>query len=276
MIVTCPSCSARFRVAQGQIGPEGRKVRCGNCGHVWQQRPVAEEPLDLSEPVPEPPTESRPLAAGTLSAGLANAGPAVEKRPLETPRVSERRLDRGRGAEEAYDQPSFMNPPAVDDEALFGDNGKERRRRGSGWGMTLLLILLLFVALAAAAWYWRNDIVARLPALAPVYESLGVPVATVREPRLELLNATFMPRLENGARKLLVSGLLGNPSDRTLPVPPLRISVTDQNGREITAWTFQPEVRSLAPNNTLRFESLNDHPEYDGTIDVTVTLEPTQ
>lgn len=274
MIITCPSCSARFRATQDQIGPEGRKVRCGRCGETWQQMPLAEEPLNLSEPLPEPP-----LRSGSRSAESRVAeSRTTESRPLDmrgADRNGER--DRSRPLEKPYQQPAFMDPPMVEDEVLFSDNGNGKgKRRGGGWGATFLLILLIFVVLAAAAWYWRNDIVAKVPALAPIYESLGVPVAAVKEPKLQLLSATFMPRLENGERKLLVSGVLGNPSDRTLPVPPLRISVTDQNGQEIAAWTFQPEAQSLAPNNTLRFESLHDHPEYDGTIDVIVTLGTAQ
>jgi predicted Zn finger-like uncharacterized protein len=35
MILTCPSCSASYHVANQDIGIEGRKVRCKKCLHVW-------------------------------------------------------------------------------------------------------------------------------------------------------------------------------------------------------------------------------------------------
>ncbi|MFM8800785.1 MAG: MJ0042-type zinc finger domain-containing protein, partial [Tagaea sp.] len=39
MIVACPNCAARFRVADDALGAHGRHVRCGNCGHGWVQKP---------------------------------------------------------------------------------------------------------------------------------------------------------------------------------------------------------------------------------------------
>ena len=39
MILACPSCGARFLVGEGEVGPEGRGVRCGRCGRSWRARP---------------------------------------------------------------------------------------------------------------------------------------------------------------------------------------------------------------------------------------------
>jgi predicted Zn finger-like uncharacterized protein len=36
MIVQCPECSVRYNLKDDLIGPEGRKVRCTRCGHVFQ------------------------------------------------------------------------------------------------------------------------------------------------------------------------------------------------------------------------------------------------
>lgn len=35
MIVTCPSCSTRFRVDPARVGSAGRRLKCGRCAHVW-------------------------------------------------------------------------------------------------------------------------------------------------------------------------------------------------------------------------------------------------
>lgn len=37
MIVTCSKCETNFLVSTEQLGVSGRKVRCGNCMHVWHQ-----------------------------------------------------------------------------------------------------------------------------------------------------------------------------------------------------------------------------------------------
>lgn len=57
MILTCPSCSARFTINTELIGPAGRKVRCGSCGHTWRQLPTVEND---AQPPPQGPVEVEP------------------------------------------------------------------------------------------------------------------------------------------------------------------------------------------------------------------------
>ncbi|TRW17572.1 zinc-ribbon domain-containing protein [Glacieibacterium frigidum] len=57
MIVSCPECGARYRLADDAIPVEGRAMRCAACKHRWYEMgpdPVAAAP---SEPVPEPAAE---------------------------------------------------------------------------------------------------------------------------------------------------------------------------------------------------------------------------
>ena len=57
MILTCPSCSARFTINTELIGTAGRKVRCGSCGHTWRQLPTVEND---AQPPPQGPAEVEP------------------------------------------------------------------------------------------------------------------------------------------------------------------------------------------------------------------------
>ncbi|MBF0561523.1 MAG: zinc-ribbon domain-containing protein [Alphaproteobacteria bacterium] len=43
MQITCPTCEARFAVADRLLGPSGRKLRCASCGAVWHQNLIKEE-----------------------------------------------------------------------------------------------------------------------------------------------------------------------------------------------------------------------------------------
>jgi predicted Zn finger-like uncharacterized protein len=38
--IICPVCETRYEV-KAAFPPQGRKVRCSKCGHVWQAQPVA-------------------------------------------------------------------------------------------------------------------------------------------------------------------------------------------------------------------------------------------
>lgn len=35
MIITCPNCNTRYKVAEGEIDEQGRFVRCSSCSHEW-------------------------------------------------------------------------------------------------------------------------------------------------------------------------------------------------------------------------------------------------
>lgn len=63
MILTCPECQTRYQADAAQFPPDGRKVRCAKCGHVWHE----------AAPTPEL------VAAGTPPAELATPANRDEK-----------------------------------------------------------------------------------------------------------------------------------------------------------------------------------------------------
>lgn len=235
MIVSCPSCSARFRVADELIGADGRLVRCGRCAYSWHQMPVPDTPLplELSEPLPEQ---------------VPMAPPPRDTAPL--------RPERRRGEEKAYFE--------------------RQRRRGGGLGGWLLFLLVL-AAIAGAAWYWRNDIVAAVPESARVYDFLGIEVAKPAPAgQLELVNYTFMRRLVDSERRLVVAGEIVNRAAAPMKVPGLRARVLDESGNEIMTWDFNAGAAELQPGASVRFESQHEHPDYGGQINVVVDFLPLQ
>ncbi len=250
MIITCPSCSARFRVADQAIGLEGRVVRCGRCAYSWHQMPPSAEPppLELDDALPD---------AGLLGHGRgAPVAPPLDEPDLPPePRFEPRpRAEMARGEEPAY---------------------RPRRRRGGG-GLLLgwLLFFLVLGALLGGGWYWRDKVVAAVPELAKLYAWLGVEVAAPVEGRLEIATYTFGRRLVDSERKLAVAGEIVNRGAKELAVPTLRVRVLDQSGNELMTWDFEAEARTLAPGATTRFESLREHPDYGGELNVEVGFVP--
>lgn len=62
MILNCPSCSTRYLTDPVSFQPNGRLVRCANCGHSWFQTP----PDDMPKSVGDTPAASRPSASANV------------------------------------------------------------------------------------------------------------------------------------------------------------------------------------------------------------------
>jgi len=69
MILDCPGCHARFLVADAQIPPAGRTVKCGKCAHHWHVQHPADSlfgdmlEAELHQPEPTAPYKPRLLPA---------------------------------------------------------------------------------------------------------------------------------------------------------------------------------------------------------------------
>ena len=60
MILTCPACSARYRLADNAIPPAGRLVRCASCHHSWFETAPPPTPAPLDTPPPAAPRAAPP------------------------------------------------------------------------------------------------------------------------------------------------------------------------------------------------------------------------
>jgi len=63
MILSCPDCHTRFAIDAAHLAPDGRRVKCGKCAHVWyESMPEAEEdppiPIEVMPYDPEEDTGS--------------------------------------------------------------------------------------------------------------------------------------------------------------------------------------------------------------------------
>jgi len=192
--------------------PPGRNVRCAKCQHVWfQAAPEPEPTIELPSSFPEP--EPAPVPEANIP--QAPAAPSLE---LAAPVA-----------------PAAMQP-----------RSRRRRRSGSnaaqavGWAA----LVLLAVSTGWASVQFRQPIVDIWPQSASLYGALGMPV-TVRG--ITLSNIGYQQEVEDGQPVLAVTGKLVNVSDRELPVPVIRIVLTDDAKREIYHWTFDAGIPSLKP-----------------------------
>jgi predicted Zn finger-like uncharacterized protein len=186
MIVTCPSCRTRFRLATEKVGPDGARIRCSRCGAVFAARaappplprrtqPAAEAggvPSDPFEPAapsgmalgtPPPVPQPDPLGWGEVGLDLGEAGAGLDVGtaraatpvPTSAPPELAPAPPRPASTPAPLQEPNAPRPAA----GLAGAPGS-RGARGTRPGRRFswlapaasLVLLLVFAASLVAAW----------------------------------------------------------------------------------------------------------------------------
>jgi predicted Zn finger-like uncharacterized protein len=110
MVIQCAECQTRFKLADDKMQPEGIKVRCAKCKHVFKVFP----PAPMTEPPPPEPLQD--VAAETSFSGLLDEDSAQEfslGRQAESPSALTEE-----GSEEAFAWGEEPAKPAWEDFAL--------------------------------------------------------------------------------------------------------------------------------------------------------------
>jgi predicted Zn finger-like uncharacterized protein len=251
MLITCPSCASRYEIDAAKIGPAGRKVRCAGCGTRWlvpAEAALPEEPDPLAaDAFPEAPDAAQTAAA--LEDELRRAALAAELADPQTPEPvaatappARTRRARPKGSPLALRLPSFAalrRPP--------------------------LLAAAILIVLGLAAWQ-RVALVRSTPALAGLFETLGLPV-NARGLKISGIEAELV---EDGqGRFLVVRGDVTNLARGANAVPQLALSVKDSGGRTLYRWTAETPRKELAPAELVHFRArLSAPPDAGASVEV--------
>ncbi|MHA1151318.1 MAG: MJ0042-type zinc finger domain-containing protein [Alphaproteobacteria bacterium] len=290
MNLTCPSCDVRFFVEPGQLGPTGRRVRCGECRHTWHQQPVAEDQTPPSAPAPEPEPAADPateLAAAkavaeSFAPSEADAGAGEEPKPAEPTQPAEpESVAEPKPSVEAAPEVAPGAAPRVEEAGLservsrraFAKPARPQSKPprlslATGWTIYAVVV----IGLASGFYYGRAPLVAMVPEMTRLYDLIGLREETI-ELGLELRDVKSVRRLIDGNRVVVIEGRIVNLSDRDRRVPPLRASVTDAEGTELDRWTFQAASASLPPGGTTRFETVAKNPPREGNLSIDFVAE---
>ncbi|HSZ75676.1 MAG TPA: DUF3426 domain-containing protein [Rhizomicrobium sp.] len=123
---------------------------------------------------------------------------------------------------------------------------RSRLRAVVGWLGLLILILLI----GWAAVTFRQAIVASWPQSASLYAMLGL---DANAEGVAFADVTYARETEDGAPVLAVSGRIVNVGHEELPVPPIRVALTDNDKRELYHWSFSASVATLNPGQAVPF-----------------------
>jgi predicted Zn finger-like uncharacterized protein len=246
MIASCPSCATRFEVADARLGPQGRKVKCGKCGHVWLQRPDG-----TTAEVPPPPSI------------VESAAPAIDAAPAPT-------------------EPAPAAPPAPSaaEATAIPARGERRRaaaltpRRRSGKQVVAAILGFLVVmgALGLGVMAWRSGELAKYPVIGSFLGGAGGPREALAE-GLGFENVTTQRRAEGSVQVLIVAGDVVNNASVVRAIPPLRGTLLTSDSREVQNWTFTASAERVQPGQRVRFETTLRGPAAEAT-EVKVTFAP--
>ena len=121
-------------------------------------------------------------------------------------------------------------------------------RQGRRSARLLIIVLVSVSAMGAVA--AREPIVRIVPATAPVYAAIGLPV-NLRGVAFDDLRTKIVEA--DGRRVLTVEGALVNLRDRKVETSDMRIAVRDAGSHEIYVWTTHAPKTALEPREQTSF-----------------------
>ena len=113
---------------------------------------------------------------------------------------------------------------ASDGRGAFGSEPVAR----AIWPFVVVSVLLLIALLGQLAYHYRTDIVMRLPALQPLYASLGVDIPLPRNPALVSIETSDL-QSDNARGLFVLQATLKNRAPFPQAWPALELSLTDTN-----------------------------------------------
>lgn len=254
MIISCPKCSSRFFVDGSAFGPEGRKVRCGGCGHAWVQQKVEEEEAatgpdldfepEASQPDPQPEAqqpEEAPAVAPPAETPAPEPDPAPQPvAPIEAP-VPEPAA------------PTAEIPPIDGPVAARAKGGGRRYAPVVLW----VVFALLVSAIVAGGYRYRQELVNRWPKTTAMYEALGVAVVPPPSYSFQIVKDSVRPTWGSteGRSTLTIRGVIQNVSTRSRPVPQVNVVLLDGARKQLRSEAVGVPRATLGPGERIEFRA---------------------
>ncbi len=268
MQIVCPNCSTKYDLPDSALGAGGRKVRCKTCGHVWFQQavPTAKpEPEAKAKPKPKPPPPPPPPPDPVVEEAEAEAEDA-EADFLQDFAATLDAADATTGVPHDDGDDLGLDPPDPDAfPAAFQSGAPDGVPQGGRRASPLTTLLgasfvLVIATIGVGAVMARDQLVQAWPPIISLYELAGLPVQLNATPAgvwlgagLRFVNIDAVPTVEDGFDVLTLTGEVLNTSQVARTVPPLVVTLTDQDGGLVQQQDFRAEPDRLAPTERGEF-----------------------
>ena len=254
MILTCPSCEARFNIKPEVLLPNGRSVRCSKCAHTWKELPpqdmpkrVVEEESELVVPIPDN------LGSDSNYEDIREEAAPEESADLEESSIESADSD-------APSDNNFMLPAS---EPRDRTHGPQRQTKSHDSNFKWVGLVAVLGIIFGGAFFGRAVIIDIWPPASMLYGIAGLG----QEPGygLELRNVSPAQEREGDTVVLVISGEIANTTSRPRKVPMLQGKLLDESKNEIYSWTFSVAVDQLEPGDSGSFNTRLLNPPEDAS-----------
>lgn len=274
VIITCPNCHTRYRLAPDALGALGRQVKCAACEATWAAQPSFPAPRTPAEDT-EPDDDELQFRADRDAQftpadedladkafeihGNAADGPVVGKSVILNPETAP-------DAQTEIEQPPAQTAdPAVERRLALAKRKKAmaralpvaRFRRAARIVMGTILVLALTLAVTH-----RTEIVRAFPEFDGIYRAVGLGTNVIG---LEFSDINTLRTTRDGNSVLIVSAKITNTTNRVAFVPPVLVSLLGADGQAVYEWGVAPQVRNIMPGDILPIDTRLTAPPDDIT-----------
>ncbi len=230
MIISCPSCQARYLVDIHVFARGARQVKCGRCAVSWQAETpknievvsIPDDNMPLMRPSPEPANQSSPPEGDSVSSDVSEQPSPVNNLPIVRQRFSLK---------------------------LIKQIG----------GFVALFILLIVLVLIVQRLFQTPDgtgsggFSAKINPLNIKSHPLGEGLA--------LLNVRSEMQFDEGAMRLIVEGEIRNVTDKAINIPDIMAKARGSDGSIIQSWRINAPQAMVAGQASVPFRTMINAPQ---------------
>jgi predicted Zn finger-like uncharacterized protein len=193
------------------------------------------------------PADGRKVRCARCGHVWQQSPPEPESEPIRTAAIVG--IPAGAGPD-----PVTATAPAAPRQKIFpGQSLADRLGLLAGWlGLGIMVFLIGWTGFR-----FREEIATLWPQTSSLFATFGV---AVNARGIAIDDWSYRRETENGQPVMVVTGKLVNRSAHELTVPPVQVTLTDDDERELYRWTFKPPQPTLNPGQSLGFTSRLPNP----------------